>query len=475
MLHGLPRLLLWLAVSWFAAFSAVAATAPASAEEAASPSDESSEDAAAAAAAQREREQKDYELLRLFSDALDQIESNYVQEVDRRTLIEGAIEGMISKLDPYSDFIAPSRVETFRNSIEAEYGGIGIQVEIVEGELVISSSLVGGPAYRAGLLAGDKIIKIGEEETAGITRTQAIEKLRGPLGSSVTFTVQQPGSAHAQAHTLSREVIRLDTVMGDHRRRDHRWEFLLDPAKKIGYVRITTFSRNTADELRTALVDLTDRGMKGLVLDLRDNPGGVLASAIEVADLFVRKGRIVSTSGRAAPEKKWDAHDENTFDGFPIAVLVNNYSASASEIVAACLQDHELAVIVGQRSWGKGSVQNLIYFDEGQGALKLTTAGYLRPSGKNIHRAPGQGESDEWGVKPNEGLEVILSAPELKQLREYRKEHDIARRPVESAETEGLPKYIDPQLQRALTYLDEKLGLGEMATAQAPEEPAPAK
>jgi carboxyl-terminal processing protease len=471
MLHGLPRVLLWLAVSWFAVFSSIAATAPTFADEAASPSDQSSQaDAAAALAAERERDRMNYELLKLFSDALDQIESNYVQEVDRRTLIEGAIEGMISKLDPYSDFIAPSRVETFRNSIEAEYGGIGIQVEIVEGQLVISSSLVGGPAYRAGLLAGDKIIKIGDEATDGITRTQAIEKLRGPLGSSVTFTVQQSGSAHAEAHTLTREVIRLDTVMGDHRRRDHRWEFLLDPVKKIGYVRITTFSRNTADELRTALQDLTSRGMKGLVLDLRDNPGGVLASAIEVADLFVREGRIVSTSGRAAPEKKWDAHDENTFHGFPIAVLVNNYSASASEIVAACLQDHELAVVVGQRSWGKGSVQNLIYFDEGQGALKLTTAGYLRPSGKNIHRAPGQSEADEWGVKPNEGFEVILSAPELKQLREYRKEHDIARRPDEVAEVEGLPNFVDAQLQRALAYFDEKLGLGDMATAQAPTE-----
>jgi carboxyl-terminal processing protease len=138
--------------------------------------------------------------------------------------------------------------------------------------------------------------------------------------------------------------------------------------------------------------------------------------------------------------------------------------------VAACLQDHELAVVVGERTWGKGSVQNLIYFDEGQGALKLTTAGYHRPSGKNIHRAPGAKEEEEWGVKPNEGFEVSLAAPEIQQLREYRKEHDIARRPEEVSAVEGLPKFIDSQLQRALTYLDEKLGLADTATAQAPEK-----
>jgi carboxyl-terminal processing protease len=469
MLHGLPRVLFGLAMLSLALMGPLG-TLPVWADDAASPSDQSAEEAAAELEAAKKLDREHYELLKLFADALNQIESNYVQEVDRRTLIEGAIEGMISKLDPYSDFIAPSRVETFRNSIEAEYGGIGIQVEIVDAQLVISSSLVGGPAYRAGLLAGDKIVKIGDEATDGITRTQAVEKLKGPLGSSVTFTVQHPGSAHTQTHTLTREVIRLDTVMGDHRRRDHRWEFLLDPAKKIGYVRITAFSRNTADELRTALQDLTSRGMKGLVIDLRDNPGGVLATAIEVADLFVRTGRIVSTAGRAAPEKKWDAHEENTFDGFPIAVLVNNYSASASEIVAACLQDHKLAVVVGQRTWGKGSVQNVVYFDEDRGVLKLTTAGYQRPSGKNIHREEGADEDEEWGVKPDEGLEVFLSAPELKQLREYRREHDIARRPEEVTEVEGLPKFIDPQLQRALSYLDEKLGLAETATAQAPGE-----
>ncbi|MBW3600598.1 MAG: S41 family peptidase, partial [Planctomycetes bacterium] len=205
--------------------------------------------------------------------------------------------------------------------------------------------------------------------------------------------------------------------------------------------------------------------MKGLVLDLRDNPGGLLSAAVEVADLFIATGTIVSTAGRAAPDRSREAHEENTFDGFPMAVLVNNYSASASEIVAACLQDHHRAVIVGQRTWGKGSVQNIVELEDGRSALKLTTAGYQRPSGKNIHRFPGMEEDEEWGVKPDEGFEAVLSSPELRRLREYRKEHDIARRDADYADEPGLPKYIDGQLQRALAYMDEKLGHVETKTA----------
>jgi carboxyl-terminal processing protease len=408
-----------------------------------------------------------YDLLKLFADTLDQVERNYVNPVDRRVLIEGAIEGVLSKLDPYSDYISPEDLERFRNSVESEYGGIGIQVDVFEGQLTISSSIVGGPAYRAGLMAGDKIVKIGDESTEGITRASAVEKLKGPLGTKITFTVQQPDRSQTETVTLSREVVRVDTVVGDHRRSDHSWEFMLDPEKKIGYVRLTAFSRQTAEELRKAVQNLLDQEMKGLILDLRDNPGGLLSSAIEVADLFVAKGRIVSTSGRAAPERTWDAREEGTLAGFSLAVLVNNYSASASEIVAACLQDHQCAAIIGQRTWGKGSVQNVIDLEDGRSALKLTTAGYQRPSGKNIHRFPGASEDDAWGVQPDAEMMVTLTPSEFRQLREYRKQHDVARRPGSVSEVSGLPKMIDPQLQRALTYLDERLGYSQNATAQA--------
>ncbi len=465
MSHGVPRLVL-LALLWLTPFSWLVGPGAAWSDDTASPSDQTT-----ATETSEESSRELYQLLKLFADTLDQIDRNYVKEVDRRELIEGAIEGMLSKLDPYSDYIAPEQLERFRSGVESEFGGIGIQIEVIDGQLTISSSLVGGPAYRAGIMAGDKIVKIGDESTEGITRAAAIEKLKGPLGTTVTFTVQQPDSAHTQTVTLTREIVRLDTVMGDHRRRDHSWEFMLDPEKKIGYVRIVAFSRHTADELRAAIDELLDRGMRGLVLDLRDNPGGLLSAAIEVADLFIREGRIVSTSGRAAPERVWDARAEGTFEDFPMAVLVNSYSASASEILAACLQDHNRAVIVGQRTWGKGSVQNIIELENGESALKLTTAGYQRPSGKNIHRFPNATEADEWGVQPNEGYEVALSAHELRQLREYRKKHDVARRPEQVSIEEGLPKSIDAQLQRALAYLDEKLGPSETKTAQASPQP----
>jgi carboxyl-terminal processing protease len=200
---------------------------------------------------------------------------------------------------------------------------------------------------------------------------------------------------------------------------------MLDPEKRIGYIRITAFSRDTASELRKALDSLDTRKLRGLVLDLRFNPGGLLTSAIEVSDLFISEGRIVSTKGRNTDERVWDAVKPGTYEGFPMVVLVNRYSASASEIVAACLQDHDRATVIGERTWGKGSVQNVIELESGKSALKLTTASYARPNGHNIHRFPDAKESDEWGVKPNDGLEVRLSADEMARLLEHRRRLDI--------------------------------------------------
>jgi carboxyl-terminal processing protease len=220
-------------------------------------------------------------------------------------------------------------------------------------------------------------------------------------------------------------VIHVDTVMGDRRKPNDEWDFLLDSDKRIGYIRLTAFSRDTASDLREALDELTSGGLRGLVLDLRFNPGGLLNSAVDVADLFLADGTIVSTKGRAVPERKWEAKKDGTFDGFPMVVLVNRYSASASEIVSAALQDHKRAIVIGERSWGKGSVQNVIELESGKSALKLTTASYQRPNGHNIHRFPDAKETDEWGVKPNDGFEIKLSDRELGRLVQYRRQRDI--------------------------------------------------
>jgi carboxyl-terminal processing protease len=214
------------------------------------------------------------------------------------------------------------------------------------------------------------------------------------------------------------------------------------------------------DELKQALQDLTSRGMKGLVLDLRYNPGGLLSAAIAASDLFVSEGRIVSTKGRNTIDRAWDAQKADTFEGFPMAVLVNRFSASASEIVAACLQDHKRAVVVGERTWGKGSVQNIIELEQGRSALKLTTAGYQRPSGKNIHRFPGSEDDGEWGVAPNDGFLLELTPEQTEKLVEHQRRVLIVKPkvPENGADTDTPEsEFVDPHLEKALSYLGSQL------------------
>ncbi|MEX2560667.1 MAG: S41 family peptidase, partial [Pirellulales bacterium] len=241
---------------------------------------------------------------------------------------------------------------------------------------------------------------------------------------------------------IQREIIRVDTVMGDQRNEQDRWDFALDRAKGIGYVRVSAFSRETRRELQKALEELQSQKLRGLILDLRGNPGGLLTSAIEIADLFLEEGVIVSTSGRNSAKRSWDARKPGTFTGFPMAVLVNRYSASASEIVSAALQDHKRAVVIGERTWGKGSVQNVIELENGKSALKLTTASYQRPNGHNIHRFPDAKETDEWGVVPDPGFEVKLEDEELMALLRYRRDRDVLliNHSVPADERNGLPK-----------------------------------
>ena len=414
-------------------------------------------------------EEEYYELLRLLADTMDQVERNYVKEVSRRELVEAAIEGVISKLDQYSNYIPPEDLDRFRSGVENEFGGIGIQVAIQNGWLTITSPIVGTPAYRAGLMAGDVIIKIEGESTKGITLDEAVKKLKGKVGTSVTFTVRHPHADDEEAKEetvkVKREIVRVDSVLGDTRLDDDSWNWYLDEEKKIAYIRLTSFSRRTAEDLRTAMRKLESSSMRGLVLDLRFNPGGLLSSAVEVADMFVSEGVIVSTKGRNTPEKPRRAHKTGTYEGFPMAVLVNRYSASASEIVSACLQDHERAIVVGERSWGKGSVQNIINMESGRSALKLTTASYHRPSGLNIHRFDGASESDVWGVQPSEGFRVRLTDDEMGDLLDYRRKRDVVR----GAEDETESDFVDKQLKKAVRYVLSEL----RETSDDPREAEP--
>jgi carboxyl-terminal processing protease len=437
------------------------AQAPAEAAKAASPPAQSAEPGPGDLP-----EDQYYDLFREFVDTFEQIDRNYVKEVDRKELMRAAIQGMLTELDPYSSYIPPADLADFTQGIEQEFGGIGIQVQIdpESRRLTVVTPLPGTPAYRAGVLSGDVIMEVEGESTEGYTVEDAVKKLKGKPGEEVTIGVMHKGSDSIEQIKLVREVIQVATVLGDRYLANGTWDFMLDDESKIGYIRLTHFSRRTGEELRDALEQLQSKGMKGLVLDLRFNPGGLLSEAVEVCDLFLEKGTIVSTKGRNVPERSWEAHAPGTYSGFPMAVLINRYSASASEIVSACLQDNDRAVVVGERSWGKGSVQNVIDLGGGASALKLTTASYLRPNGHNIHRFPDSKEEDEWGVKPNEGLTIRFSDEEMRDYLIGRRKRDV----IGNGDGER-PK--DRQLDAALSYLREKLDGKPSKEADAKEAP----
>lgn len=394
------------------------------------------------------KEQEDYyELLRTFADTIDQIDRNYVDKVSRVELMEAAIEGAMKKLDPYSNYIAPDELDEFKVEVENEFGGIGIKISKREaqGPLRVISPIVGTPAYKSGIVAGDLILTINGTPTKDMNISDAVKLMKGRAGTDLTLTIHSPAKGSTKDVVLTRQVVKVDTVLGDRRKPDDSWRFMYDDIAKIGYVRISAFGRETASDLDDVLQALTKEGMKGLILDLRFNPGGLLRSAIEVSDLFLSEGTIVGTEGRNIKPQTWKATKTNTFEGFPMVVMVNQFSASASEIVAAALQDHERAVVVGQQTFGKASVQNVVELEGGKSALKITTGSYQRPSGKPIHRFP---EAEEWGVRPNESFEVELSDFELQSLSRRRRDRDIVR----GVEVEPSSNF-DSQVRRALTFL----------------------
>lgn len=421
-----------------------------------------------------------YALFQMLADAVDQVQRNYVQPISRRVLIEAALDGIVRKLDPYSSYIKAGDMEQFRESVDSNYSGIGIKLGVRSGQLMVRGPLVGGPAYRAGLRAGDLIVAIDQVPTKGMRIDAAVRKIKGPVGTIVELSIRHPGQTTVERLQIDREVIQIETVLAMQRKPNGNWDFMLDPQRRIGYIRITVFGRATPDELKHALQQLKREKLRGLILDLRFNPGGLLGAAIRVADLLVAEGRIVTVTGRNTLRREFNAHQAGTFDGFPIVVLVNRFSASASEIVAACLQDHQRAVIVGQRTWGKGSVQNVIQLEGGRSALKLTTSRYVRPSGHEIHRFPGASQDTPWGVLPDKGLAVDLSDDATAELFLQQRARDLrllgqtptaanntANAALPPAQSNGPHAtmqhgFVDRQLNKAISYLN-----GQLAPAKA--------
>ena len=421
--------------------------------------------------ADKTEEERYYELMSLFVDTFEKIEKNYVDEIDRREMVEAAVRGMLRELDPYSNYISRKDIDRFNQSVDQEFGGIGIQVYLdpETNRLTVMTPLPGTPAYSAGVKAGDTILEIEGKSTEGFTVADAVELLKGNRGDKVKLKLLHPESAEPVELEVERGVIKLSTVLGMYYNEDASWNYWLDEEKKIAYIRLTHFSRRSAEELQVVLDELVLNGMRGLIFDLRSNPGGLLTQATAISDMFIESGRIVSTKGRNTPERVWDARAEGTYSGFPMAVLVNDFSASASEIVSACLQDHDRAIVVGERTWGKGSVQNVFDLEDGGSALKLTTASYHRPSGKNIHRTRNAKDEDDWGVIPNEGYVIPYTTEQLRSYLEYRRKLDVI-----GAKPEDIEKFDDTQLTKAVEYIEGQIATpGEQPTAKA--EPAKAE
>ena len=315
-----------------------------------------------------------YEGLENFTNILTLIQKNYVDEVETKQLIEGAINGMLAALDPHSAYLTPDLYKELQVDTKGSFGGLGIEITTRNGMLTIVSPIEDTPAYRAGLKSGDEIMKIDGEFTKDMTLVDAVKKMRGPKETKVTLTLKRETQAELFDVTLTREIIKIRSVKSK----------MLESG--YGYVRVTQFQERTDDDLERALkaLDKEAGGLQGLVLDLRNDPGGLLTQAVKVSDLFLDSGLIVYTDGRLENQRqKYFAHKPGTWSEFPMVVLVNSGSASASEIVAGALQDHKRALVLGTTTFGKGSVQTILPLDDNS-ALRLTTARYYTPNGRSI-------------------------------------------------------------------------------------------
>lgn len=416
----------------------------------------------------------------IMADAMGQIVDRYVEPVDQRELFEGAMEGMVGRLDQYSGFINTAALQRLSESIlDQEFGGVGIEVILDRasredrepGWLTVLSPLVGTPAYKAGMKSGDVILEIDGQSTEGITLQDAVRLMRGEPGTEVRLSVLHLGSKTPEQISIIRDKIDVESVDGDLRGPDGQWRFYLEEHPHIGYIRLTTFGDKTVRELTAALHSFQDHPVEGLILDVRGNAGGLLTAATDACDFFIDSGQIVTTRDRdGTVEHSYKASPKRTIFRLPLVVLVDRYSASASEILAACLQDHQRAKIIGERTWGKGTVQNVIFLEGGRSAIKLTTSTYWRPSRKNIHRGTKATEDDDWGVRADPGYEVELTDKEYAKLAEASRQLYLKRvkdqahvaahvkedsqDDTKSTSSDPQEPFEDPQMHKAIEYLE---------------------
>ena len=461
---------------------------------------------------------------RRFAEVLGAIDRAYLEPVDQQSLFDAAMEGVFSRLDEHSAFVVGDRRDELESLLDQEFGGIGVELTRTETHrgITVVTPVLGSPAWHAGIAAGDRILAIDGMSTLQMPLAEAFRRLRGKPGAPVLLSVSSRRTASAEDEAvdgpardiaLVREVVKTESVLGDRRRQDGSWEWMIEGEPAAAIVRITSFGERTADELNRAVEAITSRladakeqaeeqpdreqpdreqpdreqqgeakqkGSSGvLILDLRGNAGGLLSSAVDVCDVFLDDGVIVSTKGRGVGGRSVgdggpSGDDAAALDvrratrgaalgDIPMAVLVDGLTASAAEVVAACLQDHGRAIVVGNRSFGKGTVQSIMPLSDGSGLLKLTTSEYLRPSRMNIHRRSDDGESDaDWGVSPDRGCELTPTGRQIEALQAWRRMRDVVppkggmAAPTQPESQASQPRRVDPVLAKAVDAIRDR-------------------
>jgi carboxyl-terminal processing protease len=408
---------------------------------------------------------------RYVADGLAAIKQGSLEDVPARELFSAAMQGMVGALarhgDEHSQYLPEEEADPLRTDIRQQFGGIGVRIGFEEEPprlMIVGPPDPGTPADRANLLPGDQILAIDERSTEGLNIVEVLRRMRGEPGTKIKLLIQQEHAPQPRSVELVREVINIESILGDRRGVEGPWEFRLAGEPRIAHIRIASFGDRTAMEFAGALDSVLAAGAAAVVLDLRDNAGGALDAAVAICEMLLPAEKvIVETRGRdQSLRKRYATSAGGQHLDLPVAVVVNRNSASAAEIVAACLQDYGRAVVVGERTYGKGTVQQLVPLESGRSLLKLTWASFWRPSGTRIHRIAGSAADDTWGVLPDSGYERKLSPEEYAAFRKYRTERDTAgpHPPSSASETEApaaAADYTDEQLQLAVENLRGKL------------------
>lgn len=387
---------------------------------------------------------------KLFGQVLDLVNARFVDSVNAADLYEKAARGLVTQLqDPYSELMSPRQLTQFNTSTAGRYGGIGMRIEEQPGKgVTIVTIFPNTPAEKAGIREGDVIVGIDTLGVRGWNSRRVADSLTGTPGTKVNVTFARPGVPDPIKATFTRALIRVPAVP---------YAIMFDG--KVGYIPLQGFNETSTSELARSVASLQSQGAKGLILDLRGNPGGFLDQSLSISNLFLKEGQeIASVRGRNVEPQTYFAREKPIAPNLPLVILTDQYSASASEIVAGALQDHDRAVIVGERSYGKGSVQNVFSMESQTTALKLTTQSYWRPSGRNIHRFPDSKESDDWGVRPNSGFEITQSDSERIAFLNSRRRRDILAGKNSHEVKEDAKPVVDKALEKALAYIRSKLG-----------------